>query len=269
MPRSWIAALSGALLTGALLTGCGGAVPGSVPESEPATTGTGPQTTVLPDETTVTTSPPTETSGTESTGATETAQSANTPRLPIGGDTEFTVVKSQQCAHASFLGQDQNSIPPAVSIVVTGAVFSSGLFEPGGSACDALAPGEPACLDGFVFTADDTGPCVVPVHTDVTRPPGGTDEPPDRLRLQGRLHCSTEQEAACRDLAARLDSDDQSIELFPPVGPTTGTTTDSTGTPTDSTGTTTESTGTPTGSSGTTTETETSSSATTSSGAGN
>jgi hypothetical protein len=159
MPRSWIAAFSGAVLTGALLTACGGAVPGSAPESEPETTSTEPRITALPDQTT-TTNPETETSGTESTGATETGQSANTPRLPIGGDTEFTVVKAEQCAHASFLGQDQNSIPPAVSIMVTDAVFSAGLFELGGSACHDLAPGEPACLDGFVFTADDTGPCV-------------------------------------------------------------------------------------------------------------
>jgi hypothetical protein len=225
-------------------------------------TGSGPQTTALPDGTGETTGPEIETSGTESTGPTETGQAVDTPRLPIGGDTEFTDA-AEQCAHASFLGQGDDSIPTGVSIVVTGPVFSQGLFAVGGSACDDLAPGEPACLDGFVFTAEDTGPCMVPVQTAVTLPPDQTEEPPDQLRLSGRLQCPAGQEAGCHDLAQRLDRDDQFIELFPPVAESPGTTT------TGSTGTTTESTETTTESTETTTETETSESETTPSGAGN
>ena len=225
MPRSWIAVLSGPALALALITGCTAAGPAS---EEPESTSAANER--LTDETsaggsTGESSPREETSGAEETGETEAGGAISTPRLPIGGD-DLDSNAAEQCAQASFLGDGQNSIPSGVSIVVTGPVFTTGVFREGGNGC-ADFDDDPRCLDSFIFTKDNTGPCTVPVQTDATRPPDADDDgdqpPQDRLSLAGRLECPDEQEAACRDLARRLAKDNQTIKLFAPIEETTET----------------------------------------------
>lgn len=235
MPRSWIAVLSGPVMALALLTGCTAAGPAS---EEPESTSQANET--LADETsadgsTGERSPEEETGGSEETGETEAEGAINTPSLPIGGNSQDSE-DAEQCAQASFLGDGENSIPSGVSIVVTGAVFSTGVFEVGGDGCADFD--DPPCLDSFIFTKDNTGRCMVPVRTDATAPSDSGDRQ-DGLSLAGRLECPDDQEAACRDLARRLEKDDQTIDLFAPIEETTETTTESTET-TETTETTTE-----------------------------
>jgi hypothetical protein len=225
MARSWIAMLAGSVMALSLITGCQGAAPppeesssASLTSETSADGSTGDGTTQ--EETT----PQEETSGAEKTGATEAAQAVVTPRLPIGGDSPDDE-DAEQCAQASFLGRDQNSIPPGVSIVVTGAVFTQKVFEVGGDGCTDVD--DPPCLDGFIFTKDDTGQCTVPVRTNATRSPDERGRQ-DGLSLSGRLVCPEGQQAACRDLARRLEKDDQTIDLFAPRAETTESTTETT-----------------------------------------
>jgi hypothetical protein len=159
------------------------------------------------------TTPEVEKGGPESAGPTETKPAVFTPKLPVGGSPQHNG-EAAQCAQVSFLGQDENSIPPGVRIVVTAPVFTKSLFTVGGPGCEG--EDDPPCLGGFVFTADHTGQCQVPVRTDVTRP-SADDDTHDEFRLTGRLECAAGQEDRCRDLARRLDGDNQSIDLFPPI----------------------------------------------------
>jgi hypothetical protein len=229
MPRSWIAVLSGPVMALALITGCTAAGPAS---EEPESTSAANET--LADETsadgsTGESSPQEETGGAEQTGATEAEGAIVTPSLPIGGNSPDSE-DAEQCAQASFLGDGENSIPSGVSIVVTGPVFATGVFEVGGDGCADFDG--PPCLDSFIFTKDNTGQCTVPVRTDATRPSNDDDDnnqpPQDQLSLAGRLECPDDQEADCRDLARRLANDNQTIRLFAPIEETTETTTGST-----------------------------------------
>jgi hypothetical protein len=227
MARSWIAMLSGPVVALFVVTGCGAVGPGreasssasltDQPSADGSSAGGSSAAGSSAGGSTPKTTPQVETSGSEKTGATEAAQAVVTPRLPIGGSSPDDQA-AQQCAQASFLGQDKNSIPAGVGIVVTGAVFTKGIFAVGGDGCAGVA--DPPCLHGFVFTKDHNGQCAVPVRTDARRTPD-ENGPQDHLSLSGRLLCPDDLKAECRDLAVRLARDDQTIDLFAPLAETT------------------------------------------------
>jgi hypothetical protein len=209
MPRLRNELIFGSVVVLALITGCGGTdyemAGGDVTPSAETASGEIP----VGDDPVAETStsgplepPPVEPSGPEVPASRAPSKpSISLASVPIGGQSQNDG-EPQQCVEVSYLGNVD--IPEGVEISVTGASFKPRVFETGGDACSGEAP---LCLDGGVtYTADSTGPCLIPIRF------VGTESVDNaRLSVSGRVKCPVGQAEKCRDLAAQLREDRQTI----------------------------------------------------------
>ena len=146
------------------------------------------------------TSPRTEGTGPEPTGATVSGVAVSLPSLPIGG---AAVPDVHQCLDVSWNG---STLIEGATVVVTGVDISpGGRFERGGgSQCRG-----PDCGASFVFRPGQTD-CVVALTATASKGLTAT------LTLSGSARCVTDKSAWCQGL---VGSGSQGIPLQQP-GPT-------------------------------------------------
>jgi hypothetical protein len=148
------------------------------------------------------TTPPLETSGTESARASQGGQpSLTVASLPIGANAD------EKCLTISFEGA-ASEVPAGMRLVVTGIAFKPKVVQFGGSGC---AGETPVCRVGLALTESGSDQCLASIKSDAGA--AGTQV---EVQVAATVDCTGGQVPACVRFKEKIESDanNQGIATF-------------------------------------------------------